>query len=176
MPQQLFLGPPAASHTLEIKPQKPRGSLPPPSLLASPFSVFPLITSSTWLNFSQFPNMPDLAGLWACAHADHSAITSLPFPLRNAFLRDSFPYAWRSELDISVCKTLSFVHGIPSRHRFLSRCPLSMRHTWGQMPSKRKKLMNAPASEGSSNTVPERERSTGDAPDTRTSGAAAGPW
>lgn len=81
MPQQLFLGPPADSHTLEIKPQKPRALYLPPSLLASAFSVFLLTASSTWLNFSQFPNMLDLAGLWACAHADHSAITSLPFLL-----------------------------------------------------------------------------------------------
>lgn len=94
----------------------------------------------------------------------------------HAFLGDSFPDAWKSELDISVCKTPPFVHGVLSRHRFLSRGPFSMRQTWGQMPSKRKKLINALTPEGSSNTVPEKEMSKGDTPETRTSGAAAGLW
>lgn len=76
--------PPAAFHTLESS-LRSRGALYlPPSLMASPFSVFLLIASSTWLDFSQFPNIPDLAGLWACAHANHSAITSLPFLLLDA--------------------------------------------------------------------------------------------
>lgn len=120
-------------------------------------------------------NRLDPAGLWAWAHADDSAGASLPSRgTGQTFLRDASPLhleIWAGYFSVSP----PYVHGVPSRHCFLSGCPLSMRQTQDRSPNKRKKLTNALTSEDSSNSTRKEVRAE-NTPETSAHGAVPGPW